>query len=155
MARADELRVMVERLLARSYRDDNGCLVRHRANPNRYARVRNNEAGRMELAHRVMYEYKYGPIPDGLEYDHLCRNKPCFDPDHGEPVTHSTNVMRSPLGTPAIRRAWTHCPQGHPFDEANTYIRPNGRRGCRACRNQRSVEHTARKRKQKEVVDNG
>lgn len=27
----------------------------------------------------------------------------------------------------------THCPQGHPYDEANTYVRPDGAYSCRAC----------------------
>ena len=27
----------------------------------------------------------------------------------------------------------THCPEGHPYDEENTYITPRGSRNCRAC----------------------
>lgn len=46
-------------------------------------------------AHRVMYEYFVGPIPEGLELDHLCENPRCVRPDHLEPVTHSENGLRS------------------------------------------------------------
>ena len=46
------------------------------------------------LAHRVSYEWWMGDIPDGLEIDHLCRNRACVRPDHLEPVTHMENVRR-------------------------------------------------------------
>lgn len=45
--------------------------------------------------YREMYEEKYGPIPRGLEPDHLCSQKDCVNPDHIEPVTHTENVRRS------------------------------------------------------------
>jgi hypothetical protein len=37
-----------------------------------------------------------------------------------------------------------NCPQGHPYDEENTYRTYRGERMCRACRNQRSKEFRAR-----------
>lgn len=45
-------------------------------------------------AHRVAYELLRGPIPDGLELDHLCRAPCCVNPDHLEPVTHRENCRR-------------------------------------------------------------
>ena len=82
------------------------------------------ERGRRLLAHRVMYEALIGPIPDGLEIDHLCRNQSCVNPDHLEPVTHGENVRRG-WKTRARR---THCKKGHHY----TYV--NGRNRCATCR---------------------
>lgn len=45
-------------------------------------------------AHRWVYEDLVGPIPEGLELDHLCNNPPCVNPDHLEPVTHEENMRR-------------------------------------------------------------
>ena len=53
-----------------------------------------NFAGRKHLAHRVMYEREVGPIPEGLEIDHLCSVHGCVRPDHLEAVTHLVNVRR-------------------------------------------------------------
>lgn len=53
-------------------------------------------------AHRVIYERLIGPIPEGLELDHLCRNRPCVNPAHLEPVTHRENTRRAA----AHRGAW-------------------------------------------------
>ena len=46
-------------------------------------------------AHRAFYEAINGPIPDGLEPDHLCNNRPCVNPKHMEPVTRSENLHRA------------------------------------------------------------
>jgi hypothetical protein len=76
-------------------------------------------------AHLVVWEDLRGPIPDGLELDHLCRVTRCVNPDHLEPVTRAENIRRR-------YALYTHCKNGHPFDEANTY-RWRNRRCCRAC----------------------
>lgn len=86
---------------------------------------------RLVSAHRTAYEALVGSIPTGLEIDHLCRVRNCVNPDHLEPVTRTENMRRSDLAT-GIRSARTHCPSGHPYDEANT-VRYCGRRYCRSC----------------------
>lgn len=53
--------------------------------------------GRTQKAHRVMYERTHGPIPAGLELDHLCRNRACVNPEHLEPVSKAINVQRGAL----------------------------------------------------------
>lgn len=83
-------------------------------------------------AHRWSYERFIGPIPFGLGLDHLCRNTKCVNPRHLEPVTQRENVRRG-CSLAAERARQTHCIHGHAFDAANTYVRANGRRRCRAC----------------------
>ena len=90
----------------------------------------------MAGAHRVAFANLRGPIPAGLELDHLCRNRWCVNPDHLEPVTHQENMYRSDAGEhlAAANLAKTHCPQGHAYDERNTYVMPStGSRFCREC----------------------
>lgn len=82
------------------------------------------------LAHVVVYESLVGPVPTGLELDHLCRNRLCVNPGHLEPVTHAENMRR---GAHARK---TRCKYGHPFDSTNT-LRPSNHptwRRCRACK---------------------
>lgn len=94
-----------------------------------YGRIR--VKGRLLSAHRLSYELHVGEIPSGMELDHLCRNPPCVNPDHLEPVTHEVNVQRGDGGR--MWREKTHCPQGHPYEGANLYVSPSGYRHCREC----------------------
>lgn len=88
--------------------------------------------GKKRLAHRFSFELFVHAIPEDLTIDHLCRNRQCIRPDHLEPVTLETNILRGE--GPAARNALTTtCWKGHPFDAENTYWYPNGDRGCRAC----------------------
>lgn len=60
------------------------------------AHVQENGYGRWqnEWAHRKVWEFLVGPIPKGLDVDHLCMNKRCVNPDHLEPVTRAENMRR-------------------------------------------------------------
>jgi hypothetical protein len=41
----------------------------------------------------------------------------------------------------------THCPAGHPYDDANTYVNPKGWRCCRLCQRESRRRWQARARK--------
>ena len=86
---------------------------------------------RTEWAHRVSYELFRGPIPDGLQIDHLCRIRHCVNPDHLEAVTQRENILRgtSPSAKAAARDA---CINGHPYTPENTKLF-RGDRQCRTC----------------------
>lgn len=87
-------------------------------------------------AHRYAYEQVRGPIPPGLQLDHLCRVRSCVNPDHLEPVTNHENVLR---GWATGERTVTRCKRGHELSGENLYCSP-GRRHCRTCRAERAAD---------------
>lgn len=107
------------------------------SNSSGYGSIRLNvgfKQGVTRGAHVVLYELMVGPIPEGLELDHLCRNKRCVRPDHLEPVTRAENNRRNPSSRFNQLAARTHCSQGHEYTEENTFWRKdNGGRKCRIC----------------------
>jgi hypothetical protein len=88
--------------------------------------------GRLRSAHQMTYEHFVGPVPEGLELDHLCRNPACANYEHLEPVPHRVNVLRG-AGVSAVHAVKTHCIHGHEFTPENTYIGRRGNRSCREC----------------------
>ena len=81
--------------------------------------------------HRFFYEKMVGPIPDGMQLDHLCKNRACCNPAHLEVVTLVENVMRG-SGITATNKRKTHCKRGHEFTPENTYLVKKGR-FCKTC----------------------
>lgn len=103
--------------------------------------------GRVQRAHRVIRTILVGPIPAGLESDHLCRNRACVNPEHTEPVTQAENNRRSESASAKHARQ-THCKRGHEFTRENTYLRTRGHkreRFCRECCRKRDLERYRRK----------
>lgn len=81
--------------------------------------------GKREVpAHRYGYEMLRGTVPAEYDMDHICRNTMCVKPTHLEPVLPIENV----------RRANTHCRNGHLLTPENTYVYPkSGARLCTTC----------------------
>lgn len=94
------------------------------------------------VAHRWSWREAHGPVPPGLELDHLCKNKSCVRPDHLEPVTRSENMRR------ATWKKNDFCRYGHPIVEL-----PHGRE-CVTCRRARSALYTAKRKAARELARN-
>lgn len=83
---------------------------------------------RKHRAHRVAYVQQFGPMPEGMVVDHLCRRRHCVNPDHLRLVSASQNALENSKSVSALNRQKTACPQGHPFDRAY-----GGQRYCSIC----------------------
>lgn len=83
-------------------------------------------------AHRASYEVAFGPIPAGLQIDHLCRNRACINPAHLEAVTPRENILRA-MRFNGLGPFKTECKRGHAFTPENTY-HYRGTRACRTCK---------------------
>jgi hypothetical protein len=90
---------------------------------------------RVRNAHRVAYELLVGDVPEGLQLDHLCRNRACVNPAHMEPVTSAENTRRGMSPTIVAARE-NRCLRGHEFTPENTIRKPDRPwRTCRICTN--------------------
>ncbi len=108
-----------------------GCWIfKGYKDPRGYGKVKHE--GKTLYAHQAFFAHFGGVVPKGKELDHLCGVPSCVRPSHLEPVTHRENQRRgdSFAGTKARQ---THCIHGHEFTKANTLVRKDGRRNCRAC----------------------
>jgi hypothetical protein len=142
------------RFQVKTVRLANGCLHWKAAKSKGYGRFR--EGGRLRQAHVVAWEHVNGPVPPGMDVDHKCHNMDRDCP--GGECAHRACVEVSHLGVEARRRNLLLgrgidrnnsqkecCPQGHPYDESNTYRTAKGRY-CRSCHTSRTVAAKKAKR---------
>jgi len=104
--------------------------------------------GKKVLAHRFSYEMHYHvTIPEGMTIDHVkargCSSTLCVNPYHLEVVTQKDNLLRGNTFQ-AKNAKKTHCPQGHPYNDENTYVL-QGARYCRVCNVERQQRYRVKK----------
>ena len=88
--------------------------------------------------YRMVYEAATGELLDRhTVLHHLCGNAWCVNPLHVEALSQSQHVKTHGYGGDWGQAKKTHCKNGHPYDEDNTYvyIRKNGsvERHCQTC----------------------
>ena len=120
--------------------------------PDGYCQVQlTGKRGKKVLGHRLTYETYVGPVPEGLDLDHMCRNRGCVNPAHLEPVTRQINILRGTAPERTIEyfdEFWanrTHCPNGHELAVVGIDVESGtGHRQCRACHLQQKRENYQR-----------
>lgn len=133
---------------------DGGCWVKPRRRSG-YAWFRLR--GVAVRAHRLAWMAFHGEIPVGMYVCHRCNNKACLNPSHLYLGTHRQNIAdagrdgllshpHQPQGPTRENAQKTACVHGHPFNAANTYVRPTGERECRACRRRDDLVYKRRVR---------
>jgi len=100
-------------------------------NPMGYGRIRYGK--RYKFAHRVIYAFMNGTIPDGKMICHICDNPSCVNPAHLFAGTQFDNMRDCVERNRNFNTKKTHCKKGHPFNKENTKVTKTGSRMCIAC----------------------
>lgn len=93
------------------------------------------------LVHRVIWEHRNGPVPEGLQIDHICRNCTCCNIEHLRLLRPEQNILASDNMAARYARRENCDKCGGPF---STF--PNGIRYCKPCRHAKMMESQRRRR---------
>jgi hypothetical protein len=131
-----------ERLLSKIKVDDNGCWLwtgfKGNSGYGNFEINNNKKDGRVTMkVHRLSYEIFKGPIPEGMLVCHTCDVRECCNPEHLWLGTQQQNIADMMAKGRHHNSNVTHCPRGHEYSIENTYIRSNGNRICRTCKNRK------------------
>lgn len=99
--------------------------------------------GKYINAHRLSFKLNIGEIPKGMFVCHTCDTPSCINPEHLFLGTHEDNMKDMKKKGRNHQTKKTHCPQGHEYNEANTYITSDNFRQCRICARARKAAHRA------------
>ena len=120
--------------------DDNDCWIWQLGiKGGGYGQKWDKERKKCVSAHKWYYEQLLGPVPTGMDLDHLCRVRRCVNPDHLEPVSRKENLRRGP------RVSGDHCKRGHLRTEKSTIVSKTGSKRCRICYNAYMADYYHRK----------
>ena len=96
--------------------------------------------------HRHRWEREFGPVPAGMDLDHLCRNRWCVNTAHLEVVPRKENLRR---GKQSSRRDESRCRKGlHEWTDENTFVDSRGKTLCLPCHKQYHTNYRALARKE-------
>lgn len=115
-----------------------------------YMKVRlwRNNQPHYRYVHSLVAGAFISPRPTGMEVRHTNDDKLDNTASNLSYGTRSQNILDAVRNGKWHQSQKTHCPKGHPYDEANTYIKPSGSRVCRIC--QRA--HQKASRAQRKIV---
>lgn len=130
---------LIVRLRRKSVVQPNGCVEWTGSTNPRYGMIAVG-GKKNKTTHVIAWEHYMGPVPEGLELDHLCRNTLCWNITHLEPVTKKVNQLRGTAGQVHRQRfaKITHCPSGHSYAEDGYVENKTNKRKCNGCRRDRA-----------------
>jgi hypothetical protein len=142
------------KLLSRSKRESNGCLVWQGATNGKAGYGKMFDGIKSEYVHRIAYRVFIGDIPEGFTIDHVaqrgCTSRKCIEPEHLEAVTITENHAR--------RLRPTHCKKGHEYNETTTYwqkrtdVSSKPSIACRVCHAEREKNRRQKMKGRNHVV---